>query len=63
MIDKFPNKIYMCFLVMILGTIVTYIFGTAWLSDKANKIACCWYSSIYFGRHIKMVIAQTLFFT
>ena len=38
-IDKFSNKIYMCFLGMILGTIVTYIFGTAWLSYQANRIA------------------------
>jgi biotin transport system substrate-specific component len=35
-IDKFSNKIYMCFLGMILGTIVTYIFGTAWLAYQTN---------------------------
>jgi len=35
-IDKFPSKIYMCFLGMLLGTIVTYIFGTAWLAFQAN---------------------------
>ena len=35
-IDKFPNKIYMCFLGMILGTIVTYIFGTSWLAYQTN---------------------------
>ncbi|MBU3161538.1 biotin transporter BioY [Clostridium frigoris] len=35
-IDKFSNKIYMCFLGMILGTIVTYIFGTAWLAYQSN---------------------------
>ncbi|MCJ7688791.1 MAG: biotin transporter BioY [Clostridiaceae bacterium] len=35
-IDKFPNNIYMCFLGMILGTIVTYIFGTAWLAYQSN---------------------------
>jgi biotin transport system substrate-specific component len=35
-IDKFSNKIYLCFLGMILGTIVTYIFGTAWLAYQAN---------------------------
>ena len=34
-IDKFSNKIYMCFLGMVLGTIVTYLFGTAWLSYEA----------------------------
>jgi biotin transport system substrate-specific component len=35
-IDKFSNKIYMCFLGMVLGTIVTYIFGTAWLSYETH---------------------------
>lgn len=35
-IDKFPSKIYMCILGMILGTIVTYIFGTAWLAYQGN---------------------------
>lgn len=35
-IDKFSNKIYMCFLGMILGTIVTYAFGTAWLAYQLN---------------------------
>ena len=35
-IDKFSNKIYMCFLGMVLGTIVTYIFGTSWLSYEAH---------------------------
>ncbi|MBU3189930.1 biotin transporter BioY [Clostridium bowmanii] len=35
-IDKFSNKIYMCFLGMIIGTIVAYILGTAWLAYQAN---------------------------
>lgn len=35
-IDKFSKKIYMCFLGMVLGTIVTYIFGTAWLAYEAH---------------------------
>lgn len=35
-IDKFSNKIYMCFLGMILGTIVAYILGTAWLAYQTN---------------------------
>ena len=35
-IDKFSNKIYMCFLGMVLGTIITYIIGTAWLSYQAH---------------------------
>jgi biotin transport system substrate-specific component len=35
-IDKFTDKIYMCFLGMILGTIVTYLLGTTWLSYVAK---------------------------
>lgn len=35
-IDKFSNKIYMCFLGMVIGTIITYIIGTAWLSYEAH---------------------------
>ena len=35
-IDKFSNKIYICILGMVLGTIVTYIFGTAWLAYEAH---------------------------
>ena len=35
-IDKFSNKIYMSFLGMILGTIVAYILGTAWLAYQAH---------------------------
>ncbi|MFT8350868.1 biotin transporter BioY [Clostridium saccharoperbutylacetonicum] len=31
-IDKFTNKIYMCLLGMILGSMVTYILGTTWLA-------------------------------
>lgn len=35
-IEKFSNKIFMCFLGMTLGTIVAYIFGTTWLAYQAN---------------------------
>ena len=35
-IDKFSNKIYMCFLGMALGTIITYLFGSAWLAYQIN---------------------------
>jgi biotin transport system substrate-specific component len=35
-IDKFSDKIYICFLGMVIGTIVTYIFGTAWLAYVAH---------------------------
>lgn len=35
-IDRFFNKWYLCIFGMILGTIVCYIFGTAWLAYQAN---------------------------
>ena len=35
-IDKFFKKWYLCFLGMILGTLVLYIFGTLWLSHQAG---------------------------
>lgn len=35
-VDKFPGKIYMYILGMVLGTIVTYALGTAWLAYQAN---------------------------
>lgn len=35
-IDKFPNKILMCFLGMLIGTLVTYLFGTVWLAYVAH---------------------------
>lgn len=45
-IDKFTDKIYMCFLGMILGTIVTYLLGTTWLS-YVTKIP--FNSALYIG--------------
>lgn len=35
-IDRFSDKIYMCFIGMTLGTIITYLFGTAWLAYVAK---------------------------
>lgn len=35
-VDKFSGKIYMYVLGMMLGTIVTYALGTAWLAYQAN---------------------------
>lgn len=35
-VDKFQGKIYMYVLGMVLGTIVTYALGTAWLAYQAN---------------------------
>lgn len=35
-IDKFIDKMYLCFLGMVLGTAVCYLFGTAWLAYEAS---------------------------
>ena len=35
-IDRWTSKIYMCVLGMVLGTIVCYAFGTAWLAYVAH---------------------------
>ncbi|MDD7408956.1 MAG: biotin transporter BioY [Anaerovoracaceae bacterium] len=35
-VEKFEGKYVMYFVGMILGTIVTYIFGTAWLAFQAH---------------------------
>lgn len=35
-VDKFPGKIYMYVVGMVLGTIATYALGTAWLAYQAN---------------------------
>lgn len=63
-IEKFSNKIYMCFLGMIVGTIVTYIFGTAWLAYEAGMTfgAALGVGVIPFipGDIIKMIIASLI---
>lgn len=38
-IDKFLDKWYLCFIGMVLGTIVCYIFGTLWLSYQSGMSA------------------------
>ena len=35
-IDKWSNKWYLCFLGMILGTALCYLFGTVWLAYQAE---------------------------
>ena len=35
-IDKWPSKLYMHFIGMILGTAVCYLFGTVWLAYQAE---------------------------
>lgn len=35
-IDKFINKMYLCFIGMVIGTAVCYVFGTAWLAFQAG---------------------------
>lgn len=61
-IDKFPSKIYMCFFGMILGTITTYIFGTAWLAYQAhltfNSALAVGVLPFIPGDLVKMVIAS-----
>lgn len=63
-IDKFSDKIYMCFLGMVLGTIVTYLLGTAWLSyqTKLTFNAALYAGVIPFipGDVVKMIIASLI---
>lgn len=35
-IDKWPSKLYLHFIGMVLGTIVCYLFGTFWLAYQAG---------------------------
>lgn len=35
-IDRWSNNAIICFLGMVLGTLVCYLFGTAWLSYQAS---------------------------
>ncbi len=35
-IDKWPEKRYMGFLGMVMGTLVCYLFGTVWLAHQAG---------------------------
>ncbi len=36
MTDRFPDKKYLCFLGMFLGTMVCYLIGTVWLSYQVK---------------------------
>ena len=35
-VDKWPTKIYLHFIGMVIGTVVCYLFGTVWLAFQAN---------------------------
>lgn len=35
-IDRFTDKMYLCFAGMVLGTLVCYLLGTAWLAYEAS---------------------------
>jgi biotin transport system substrate-specific component len=63
-IDKFSNKIYMCFLGMVFGTIVTYILGTSWLAyeTKMTFNAALYVGVIPFipGDLVKIVFASLI---
>lgn len=36
MVDKFPRKSHMIVLGMVIGTVITYVLGTAWLAYQAH---------------------------
>lgn len=36
-VEKFPNKIYMHVIGMVLGTAICYIFGTVWLAEQLGR--------------------------
>ena len=63
-IDKFSNKIYVCFFGMVIGTIVTYLFGTAWLAYVAhmafNKALAIGVFPFIIGDLIKIIIAALI---
>ena len=63
-IDKFSNKICMCFLGMVIGTTVTYLFGTTWLAYVAhmqfNKALAVGVLPFIPGDLIKIIIASLI---
>ncbi|MDF2821052.1 MAG: biotin biosynthesis protein BioY [Clostridiales bacterium] len=63
-IDKFFDKIYMHYIGMILGTIVTYMIGTAWLASQIDKsfgaALAIGVSPFILGDSIKIVIASLI---
>ena len=60
-IDKYTEKWFLCLLAMIVGTIVCYALGTAWLAYEAkmDMMAALWAGVIPFipGDLVKMVLA------
>lgn len=63
-IDRFINKMYLCFIGMLIGTILCYALGTAWLAFQGNLefYAALSAGVIPFipGDLIKMVIAMLI---
>lgn len=63
-VDRFPGKIHMYVLGMVLGTIVTYALGTGWLAYQANMTfqAALFAGVIPYvpGDIIKIIIAATI---
>jgi biotin transport system substrate-specific component len=63
-IDRWASKMYLCFLGMVLGTVVCYAFGTAWLAYLMNLTfyKALWAGVIPFipGDLAKIIIAMLL---
>lgn len=63
-IDRFMNKMWLCFIGMILGVATCYLFGTVWLAYMAHMSfnAALWAGVIPFipGDLVKTIIAMIL---
>lgn len=63
-VDRFRNRLLLCMGGMILGTIVTYIFGTGWLAYEANMDFSAALAAgvlpFIIGDFIKMIIAAVV---
>ena len=63
-VDRFPGKIHMYVTGMVLGIIVTYIFGTAWLAYQANMtfLAALFVGVVPYivGDIIKIIVATVI---
>lgn len=63
-VDKWPAKIYLHFIGMVIGTAVCYLFGTAWLAYQGNYsfYAALWAGVIPFipGDLVKIIIAMLI---
>ena len=57
-IDKYTEKWLLCLLAMIVGTIVCYALGTAWLAYEAkmDMMAALW-AGVIPGDLVKMALA------